>query len=314
MRKAFGAGNISVFSNYALAPPLLFVVVFSGKSFREKTMTRSRDIYYISDGTGILVNTLGNALICQFPEINFNEEKFPFIKAVANAKKIMGYILKRSAEHRPIIFSTIINQEIIAVFNVPEVEFFDAYAFFLERLENCLNAKALWLPGASRKVTGIDIDRRMEAIHYCLKHDDGNKTAEYDMADVIIIGVSRAGKTPISVYMASQMGMKAANFPLTHRFLSKNHLPDGILRNLKRSAGLTTSPEFLHNIREKRYPGSNYARLDTCRNEIKRAEQIFRKYHIPVISSAGKSVEEIATQVTQELNLSKASFMSRIEL
>ncbi|MBW2741607.1 MAG: kinase/pyrophosphorylase, partial [Deltaproteobacteria bacterium] len=102
----------------------------------------------------------------------------------------------------------------------------------------------------------------------------------------------------------SQMGLKTANFPLTHRFLSEYYLPDGIVRNLKRSAGLTTSPEFLHNVRKKRYPGSNYAKLATCRNEIKRAEQIFQKYHVPVISSAGKSIEEMATQVTQELNLS----------
>ena len=277
-------------------------------------MRTSKDIYYISDGTGILANNLGKALICQFPGIDFNEEKFPFITTVANAKKIMSYILKRSAGRRPFIFSTIINAETIAVFNVPEVEFFDAYVFFLERLENRLDAKALWAPGASRKVTDMDIDRRVEAIHYCLEHDDGTKTSDYDMADAIIIGVSRAGKTPISVYMASQMGMKTANFPLTDKFLSKYYLPDGILRNLKRTAGLTTTPEFLHNVREKRYPGSSYARLATCRDEIKHAEQTFQKYHIPVISSAGKSIEEMATQIAQELNLSKAAFVPHLEL
>lgn len=267
-------------------------------------MRTSKDIYYISDGTGIVANNLGKALTCQFPEINFNEEKFPFIATVANAKKIMDYILKRSAGRRPLIFSTIISQETIAVFNVPEVEFFDAYAFFLERLENCLDARALRVPGASRKVSNMDMDRRVEAIHYCLEHDDGTNASEYDMADAIILGVSRAGKTPISVYMASQMGMKTANFPLTHKFLSEYYLPDSIVRNLKRSTGITTSPEFLHNVREKRYPSSNYARLATCRNEIKRAEQIFQKYHIPVIFSAGKSIEEMATQIAQGLNLS----------
>lgn len=277
-------------------------------------MWTSKDVYYISDGTGILANNLGKALICQFPEINFNEEKFPFITTVATAKKIMDYILKRSAERRPLIFSTIINPETIAVFNVPEVEFFEAYAFFLERLENCLDAKALRVPGASRKVTDMDIDRRVEAIHYCLEHDDGTKTSEYDIADVIILGVSRAGKTPISVYMASQMGLKTANFPLTDEFLSKYRLPDGIIHNLKRAVGLTTTPDFLHNVREKRYPGSNYAKLTTCKDQIKQAEQIFQKYHIPVISSAGKSIEETATQVTQELNLSKAAFVSHLEL
>jgi len=273
-------------------------------------MGTPKDIYYISDGTGILANNLGKALICQFPKINFNEEKFPFITTVAIAKKIMYYILKRSAGRRPFIFSTIIDAKTIAVFNVPEVEFFDAYAFFLERLENCLDAKALRIPGASRKVTGVDMDRRVEAIHYCLEHDDGTKISEYDMADAIIIGVSRAGKTPISVYMASQMGLKTANFPLTDNFLSKYYLPDGIRRNLKRAAGLTTTPDFLHNVREKRYPGSNYASLATCKDEIKRAEQTFEKYHISVISSAGKSIEEMATQVAQELNLSKVAFVA----
>ena len=277
-------------------------------------MRKSKEIYYISDGTGIVANNLGKALICQFPEISFNEEKIPFITTVAKAKKIMNYILKRSAGRRPLIFSTIINPETIAVFNVPEVEFFDAYSFFLERLENCLDVKALRVPGASRKVTGMDIDRRVEAIHYCMEHDDGTKTSEYDMADAIILGVSRAGKTPISVYMASQMGMKTANFPLTDKFLSEYYLPDSIVRNLKRSTGLTTIPEFLRNVREKRYPGSNYARLATCRDEIKRAEQIFQKYHIPVISSAGKSIEEMATQIAQGLNLSKGAFVSHIKL
>jgi len=259
-----------------------------------------KDVYYISDGTGILVNDIGKALICQFPKIKFREEKFPFITTIASAKKIMDYILKNSAGGRPLIFSTIISRETIAVFNVPEVEFFDAYVLFLDKLENCLDAKALRVTGVSRKVTNMEI-RRVEAIHYCLRHDDGIKTLEYDMADAIILGVSRAGKTPISVYMASQIGLKTANFPLTDEFLSEYRLPDGIIRNLKRTVGLTTTPNLLHRIRTKRYPNSNYAKLSTCKIEIKQAEQIFQKYHIPVISSAGKSIEEMATQVMQEL-------------
>lgn len=271
-------------------------------------MWTSKDVYYISDGTAILSNDIGKALICQFPEIKFHEEKFPFITTVASAKKIMGYILKNSAGGRPLIFSTIISKKTIAVFDVPEVEFFDAYVLFLEKLESCLDAKALRVPGVSRKMTNMDIDRRVEAIHYCLEHDDGTKILEYDMADAIIVGVSRAGKTPISVYMSSQIGLKTANFPLTDEFLSEYRLPDDILRNLKRTVGLTTTPNFLHNIRTKRYPNSNYAKLTTCKTEIKQAEQIFQKYHIPVISSAGKSIEEMATQVTQELNLSKGHF------
>lgn len=268
-------------------------------------MLTSKDVYYISDGTAILATNIGKALICQFPGIRFHEEKFPFITTVAGAQKIMDSILEHSAGQRPLIFSTIINPKIIAVFNIPEVEFFDTYVFFLEKLESCLDTKALRVSGASRKVTGMDMNRRVEAIHYCMEHDDGTNTSEYDIADAIILGVSRAGKTPISVYMASQMGLKTANFPLTDEFLSEYRLPDGMSRNVKRAVGLTTAPNFLHSVREKRYPGSNYAKLTTCMNEIKQAEEIFRKYHIPVISSAGKSIEETATQVTQKLNLYK---------
>jgi len=268
-------------------------------------MWSSKDVYYISDSTGILATNLGQALICQFPEINFHEEKFPFVLNIEEARKTLAYILKQSSGRRPLIFSTIMSKEIRAIFDSPEVELFDAFEIFMERLENCLEAKALRVPGFSRHIDNLTMAKRVEAIHYCLEHDDGVKPHEFDEADVILLGVSRAGKTPVSVYLATQGGLKAANFPLTSEYLREYRLPDGIARNKKRAIGLTTTPELLHSVREKRYAGSNYAKINTCVEEIEVAETIFRNYKIPIVSTAGKSIEEVATQVSQELGLSK---------
>ena len=268
-------------------------------------MWSSKDVYYISDSTGILVTNLGQALICQFPEVNFYEEKFPFIRTVAEAQKTMAHIMERSGGRRPIIFSTILDPELRAVFDSPEVEYFEAYGLFLDRLETCLETQAVREPGFARHPSDMAMTKRVEAIHYCLAHDDGTKVSEYDEADVILLGVSRSGKTPVSVFLATQMGLKSANFPLTTEFLNSYRLPEMIRQNLSRVVALTTSPEQLHSAREKRYPGSKYSRLSTCREELKQAEQIYMKHNIPIVSSAGKSIEETATHVMHELAISK---------
>lgn len=268
-------------------------------------MWSSKDVYYISDSTGILATNLGQALIRQFPEINFHEEKFPFVLNCDEAKRILNYILKKSAGRRPLIFSTVMTKDIREVFDSPEVELFDAFDIFMDRLENCLEAKALGVPGFSRHIDNLTMAKRVEAIHYCLEHDDGINTHELAEAEVILLGVSRSGKTPVSVYLATQMGLKSANFPLTSEYLEKYTLPEAIEKNKKRAIGLTTTPEVLHSIRGKRYPESRYASLSTCSEEIHKAETIFTNNNIPLISTAGKSIEEVATQVSQELGLSK---------
>jgi regulator of PEP synthase PpsR (kinase-PPPase family) len=268
-------------------------------------MWSSKDVYYISDSSGILVTNLGQALICQFPGVNFYEEKFPFIRTVAEARKTMEHIMERSGGRRPIIFSTVLDPEVRAVFDSPEVEYFEAYGRFLERLETCLETRAVREPGFARHPSDVTMNKRVEAIHYCLAHDDGTKISEYDEADVILLGVSRTGKTPVSVYLATHLGLKSANFPLTTEYLNSYRVPEMIRQNLSRVVALTTSPEHLHSAREKRYHGSRYARLSTCVEELKQAEQIYMKSHIPIVSSAGKSIEEIAAQVMQELGISK---------
>jgi hypothetical protein len=257
------------------------------------------------------VTNLGQALTCQFPEINFVEESYPFVRTVAEAREIIKTILKRSCGRRPLVFISIMDQEIRQIFDNPEVEFFDIFGALLDNLEQSLETKALRVPGFSHHTDGLEMGRRVEAIHYCLEHDDGTKTYEYNEADIILLGVSRAGKTPVSVYLATQMGYKSANFPLTSEYLNQYQLPSSLKGITKRLVGLTTSPELLSSVREKRYPGSQYAKIITCRQEIQQAEEIYRRHGIPIISSSGKSIEEIATQICQVVHLPKKKLTLR---
>ncbi len=268
-------------------------------------MWKVKDVYYVSDSTAILTEEMGKSLLCQFPEINFNEEKIPFVRTVHDAKKALQHIRTQSSVLQPLVFCTIMDKEVRVVFDVAEVEVFDLYGGFLNGLEIALEAKALREPGYFRHGDESQIDQRVEAIHYTIEHDDGKKTSGYDAADIILIGVSRSGKTPVSVYLATHMGYKVANFPLTADHLSQYELPVDIVRNRRRTVGLTTSPGYLHKLREKRYPESQYAKLATCANEVSQAEQLCLQHSIKTINTEGRSIEEISVQTTQLLGLSK---------
>lgn len=265
----------------------------------------AKDVYYVSDYTAILTEDMGKSLLCQFHEINFNEEKIPFVRTPNDAKKALKHIRHQSGGIRPLVFCTIMDEKVRSVFDVAEIEFFDLYGGFLDRLELALETKALREPGFFRHRDATKLDKRVEAIHYSMEHDDGTKTGEYDQADIVFVGVSRSGKTPVSVYIATHMGLKAANFSLTSDHLNKYQLHKDIVKNRTKVIGLTTSPRHLHKIREKRYSDSNYAGLATCTTELQQAEQLFMQHGIQVLITEGKSIEELAVQATQLIGISK---------
>ncbi|CAK8720200.1 Putative phosphoenolpyruvate synthase regulatory protein [Candidatus Electrothrix aarhusensis] len=264
-----------------------------------------KDVYYISDSAALLTEDIGKSLLCQFPAIGFNEEKIPFVKTRHDAEKAIAHILEQSGGLQPLVFCTIIDSDVCAVFDRAEIELFDLYGGLLDRLERKLEAKALRQPGAFRNPDDAQPDKRVEAIHYTIEHDDGQRTSGYDQAEIILVGVSRTGKTPVSVYLATHMGIKTANFPMTADHLGAYELPMDIIRNRKRTVGLTISPQFLHKIREERYKGSNYAQLATCRAEIRQADQLYMQHGIKTVNTEGKSIEELSVQVTQLLGISK---------
>ena len=261
-------------------------------------MWKTKDVYYISDSTALLVEDLGRSLLCQFPEIGFHEEKIPFVRDKSTAEQAIAHILEQSGGLRPLLFCTIMDEDVRSVFDRAEVEMFDLYGGFLDRLERKLEARALHQPGFFR-TREAKTDKRVAAIHYTLDHHDGQRIDDYNEADIILIGVSRTGKTPVSVYLATHMGLKAANFPMTSDHLKKYELPQEIVRNKERAVGLTVSPQYLHNIREKRYKGSRYAQLNTCRDELTQAEQLYMQHGIMLLHTENKSIEELSVEATR---------------
>jgi regulator of PEP synthase PpsR (kinase-PPPase family) len=268
-------------------------------------MTTTQDVYYVSGSTAILAEDMGKALLAQFQEIRFREEKIPFIHSPDDAKKALAHILQQSEGAQPLVFCTIMDQETRDVFNCPQVKFFDIFLNTLELLEKALDTRALREPGYSRHFTISKMDKRVDAIHFSLEHDDGTRTAEYDEAEIILLGVSRSGKTPVSIYLATHMELKAANFPLTADHLDRHELPKDIVRNRKKVVGLTASPQYLHNIREKRYAGSTYASIANCTRELQQAKQLFMRHNIRILNVEGRSIEEIAVQAIQIIGLAK---------
>jgi len=268
---------------------------------KENAMQKTKDVYYLSGSTGILAKDMGKAILCQFPEVSFSVELIPFIRTEAEARKALEKILGQSKH--PLVLSTMLNKELNTIFDVPEICFIHIMDPFLVKVEGFLETGALWSSGASRNPDEKSIVRRVEAIHYCINHDDGIGIRDYDDADVILLGVSRSGKTPISVFLSSQMGIKTANYPLVQDDLESYKLPSHIVKNKKKVVGLTVCPNLLHQYRENRYTGTKYASLAFCNEEIYRANMIFMNHNIPIIISDGKSIEETATQIIQELNL-----------
>lgn len=270
-------------------------------------MNSPRKVYYISGNTTILAKDMGKALLSQFPENRFTEESFPFIRNIEDAEKALEKILNQSVGNSPIIISSLFNEHLNSVFNRPGLHLFTICDYFLDRLENILGKSAARQTGKSRIQDDSAVANRVSAIEYSIGHDDGTGVNDYDDAELIIVGVSRSGKTPVSVFIATYLGFKTANHPLIDKDLDNCHLPLAIYRNLHKVVALSSNPETLHKFRENRFPDSRYARLATCKKELVKADRIYKKYKLPVVQSEESSIEEIAIQVIHRLKTKNIS-------
>jgi regulator of PEP synthase PpsR (kinase-PPPase family) len=263
---------------------------------------KQRQVYYISGNTGLLAKDLGKALLSQFPGLIFIEETIPFVRNIGQAQAAYQKITDECLESSPIVISTLFSKELNTVFNQPGVFFFTIFDYFLKALEKELDTEAIRRPGTARHQDNRTLASRVDAIHYSMCHDDGTGLCDYDDAELILLGVSRSGKTPICLFLATQLGIKSANHPLIDRDLEACTLPAEIRRNSHKTIALTMDPVILAEYRENRLPGSVYAALSTCRKEILLAEQIYAKYTLKVIQAGGSSIEETAMQVIGLLN------------
>jgi hypothetical protein len=266
----------------------------------------ARDVYFISDRTGITVETLGHSLLSQFNGLPFKEHTRRFIDTADKARAISGEInhAARQTGTRPIVFSTLIDAELRRIVADSEGVFFDFVDTFIEPLESALDHKSSHTVGRAHGV--VDKSKyslRMDAVNYTLATDDGLNTKEYHHADVIILGVSRSGKTPTCLYLALTFGIYAANYPLTGEDLEDQRLPSALGPNRRKLYGLSIDPVQLEQIRKKRKAEGRYASLKQCQYEVRQVEALYRQENIPILNTTAMSVEEIATTILQQVRL-----------
>ncbi|GAB4350152.1 MAG: pyruvate, water dikinase regulatory protein [Gammaproteobacteria bacterium] len=268
----------------------------------------ARPVFFVSDRTGITAETLGHTLLTQFEGVEFQQRTLPFVDTEERARQAVEEI-NRAAESegvRPLVFSTLIVDELRDIVAGSQGVFFDFFNEFIGPLEEEFHLQSTHAIGLSHGAS--DEGRymlRMDAVNFALETDDGVSTEHYDYADLILAGVSRCGKTPTCLYMALQFGIFAANYPLTEEDLDLPRLPDVLLEHRDKVFGLTIDAQRLAAIREARRPNSRYASLHQCRKELRKVTNLFRLEGIPVYDTSTSSIEEIATTILQTANIKR---------
>ncbi len=264
-----------------------------------------RTVFYVSDGTGITAETFGNSILAQFPTRPRHVRR-PFIDSVEKALAVVAEINECALREgkRPVVFITLVRDEVREIVTGTDCHGFvmDMFRAFVEPLEAEFGVKSNHRIGRfSDASQSTEYNERIEAINFSLAHDDGQSARNLDIADVILVGVSRSGKTPTSLYLAMQHGVKAANYPLIPEDFDRGRLPVPLAPHKRKCFGLTIAPERLAQIRHERRPASTYAALDNCRFEVNEAEAMMRREGIAWLSSTHKSIEEIATTILRDI-------------
>jgi regulator of PEP synthase PpsR (kinase-PPPase family) len=267
-----------------------------------------RTVFFVSDQTGVTAETMGHSLLTQFDGQAFRQVTLPFISTVDKAEEAVRRINATGAAEgvRPVIFSTLVQEdmrEIIKSANGLFLDFFDA---FLGPLEQELQAKSSRAQGRAHGMLDIGAyTLRINATNFALANDDGAVTRDYERADLVLVGVSRSGKTPTCLYMALQYGIFAANFPFAEEEFESGELPASLAKVQRKLYGLTIAQERLQQIRNERRPNSNYSSPSQVEFEVRAAEAIFKRYDIPCINTTECSIEEIASRILDKTGLER---------
>jgi regulator of PEP synthase PpsR (kinase-PPPase family) len=262
-----------------------------------------RDVFFVSDGTGITAETLGQSVLAQFDRVRLRVHRISFVDSPDKAREAVTRINDAASRHgsRPIVFSTLVDSQTNETLRSAQALILDAFGTFVVPLEQELGMKSTHTIGRFHAMSS-DSDKyknRIEAINFALAHDDGQLAASLQQADVILVGVSRSGKTPTSLYLAMHYGVKAANYPLIPEDFERGELPSALPPYRERLFGLTIAPERLAEVRRERRPNSRYASLENCLYEVTQAERLMRREGIRWLSSTSKSIEEIAATILQ---------------
>lgn len=264
-----------------------------------------RVAYFISDGTGITAEMLGNSLLAQFDSIEFERVTFPYVDSVDKAKAIVDQINFQAASQNiePIIIDTIVNKDIRTHIDQANGLKIDIFSAFLAPLEKSLQVDSSYTVGKSHSANRSQYLSRIDAVNFALSNDDGARTRQYKDADIILLGVSRCGKTPTCLYLAMQFGIKAANYPLTEEDLDNLTFPQALNDYREKLFGLTIDPDRLTVIRHERKANSRYSSWQQCCYEVDEVESLYRREKIPFVTTTDRSIEEISTRIMAETGL-----------
>lgn len=265
-----------------------------------------RHAFVISDRTGLTAEAMAHSLLSQFPEVDFQTRMVPFIDDADKAAQLVEEINMAAGESgsKPLVFVTLVDDVIRNIVNQSNSVVFDLFDTFIGPMERELGRESSHSVGKSHGVTDTKAyTSRIAAVHFALQTDDGLETDHYNMSDLIVIGVSRCGKTPTSLYLSLHYGLYVSNYPLTADELDSKKLPEVLVQQRSKVFGLTIDPQRLLQIRQERYKGDSYSSVQTCQQEVAQAENIYRTARIPYLNTTKMSVEEIGATIIHKAGL-----------
>lgn len=266
-------------------------------------MPEPRTVLIVSDHTGLTAENIARALLAHFPDQPLAYLRRPFTADVAAARSVAREVAALAGRgDRPIVFTTITNAGVLDELQKAPAQVFDLLSPGLSVLEEEFGRPAARAVGGHHDMHDPkEYLNRMEALDFALATDDGIGDRQYGLADVILVGVSRVGKTPTSLFLALQHGVRASNYPLAEDDFERESLPIPLEAHRLKLRGLTIDPRRLHAIRTQRKAGSRYASLEQCEFEVRRAERLFQRAGIMVRDTTSASVEEIAAGILNGL-------------
>ena len=294
-----------------LLPRIVMYIYNENQNFTQPNPnqnTPKRSAFFISDGTAITAETLGRSLLSQFGDVQFDIKIIPYVNTLELARDAVKRIEEayRLTQLKPLVFDTIVSDDIRNIINEAPTCNLDIYEGLITRIADEIGHTPNPHSGmAHGRVDSDDYKARIDAVHFALDNDDGARTTHYDGADIILIGLSRSGKTPTSLYLALQFGIRAANYPFTEDDLDSNRLPKALQPYRHKLFGLTIDTERLVRIRQERKAGSRYASLAQCQEEQRAIQAIYTTQKIPNLNVSEMSIEEIATRILQITGLSR---------
>ena len=265
-----------------------------------------RTVYFVSESTGITAETLGHSLLSQFDSVDFEQIYMPYINTELRATALthrMQEAFERDGA-RPIVFATMLNNDIAEIIKAGNCYYMELFERFVEPLSTELGVPPSRQSGRSHAITKpSSYTKRIDAINFAMANDDGIRPDNFQHADVVLVGVSRSGKTPTCLYLAMHYGLRSANYPITEEDFERGELPKEVWGSKHKIFGLTIDPIRLQAIREERRPGSTYASMQRCQKDIREAQNMFKRLDVPVMNTTNQSIEEISSLILRALKM-----------